>query len=132
MKRRYLKRASVRGSVIFTAAGLTGEGRILDLTVPGCMVESDLSPQKGDCVTLRMFIPQFGATFNVSMGVVRWVKSGRFGVEFIAMKQKDRLRYNLCVSKCLRGNTSTPKTYSNQPGTVNWHLKEYSLSGSHQ
>jgi PilZ domain-containing protein len=132
MKRRYLQRASVRGSVIFTVAGLTGEGQILDLTVPGCMVESDLSPQKGDSVTLRMFIPQFGATFNVSMGVVRWVKGDRFGVEFIAMKQKDRLRYNLCVAKCLQGKTSTPKTYSNQPGTINWHLKEYSLSESHK
>jgi hypothetical protein len=128
MKRRYLQRAAVRGSVIFTVAGLTGEGQVLNLTVPGCMVESTLSPQKGDCVTLRLFIPQFGTTFHVSMGIVRWVKGGRFGVEFIAMKQKDRLRYNACVAQYLRGKTSTPKTYSSEPDSVNWHLEEYSLS----
>lgn len=112
MKPRYVQRASVRGSVDFTVAGLTGKGQILNLTVPGCMVESTVAPQKGDCMTLCLLIPQFGATFHVSMGVVRWVKGGRFGVEFIAMNQKDRLRYNACVAKCLLGKTSTQKTYA--------------------
>ncbi len=129
MKRRYLQRASVRGSVVFTVAGLTGEGEVLNLTVPGCMIESTLTPGKGDCMTLRLFIPQFCAAFSVSMGVVRWVKGRRFGVEFIAMKQKDRLRYNACVAKYLQGKTGSPKHYGSEPGSVNWHLEEYSLVG---
>ena len=112
MKPRYVQRASVRGSVDFTVGGLMGKGQILNLTVPGCMVESPLAPHKGDCMTLSLSIPQFGATFHVSMGVVRWVKGDRFGVEFIAMNQKDRLRYNACVAKCLLCKSSTQKTYA--------------------
>ena len=127
MKPRYVQRASVRGSAIFTVAGLTCEGQILNLTVPGCMIESTVTPQKGDSVSLRLFIPRFGANFDVSMGIVRWVKDGRFGVEFIAMEQKDRLRYNACVAKYLLGKTSGQKQSSSEPGSVNWHLAEYSL-----
>ncbi len=128
MKCRYLQRVGVKGSAIITVGALKGEGQVLNLTVPGCMIESTLSLQKGDCVTLRLSIPQFCASFSVSMGIVRWVKGGKCGVEFIAMKEKDRLRYNACVAKYLQGKNRTPKHYGNEPGAINWHLEKCSLA----
>ena len=99
MKDRYSQRVPVDASVIFTVGGLTYEGQVLNLTVPGCMVESPISPQKGDCMPLRLFIPEFQTSFDVSMGVVRWVNGRRFGLEFIGMEQNERLRYNACVAE---------------------------------
>ena len=124
MNHRYSQRTCVNGFVTFTVEGITGEGRILDLTVPGCMVESSLSPRTGDCITLRLFISRKRERFDVSMGIVRWAHSGRFGVEFIAMDQKDRLRFNRHLARCLHRNKSTSQICGSQLGVINWHLEE--------
>jgi hypothetical protein len=63
---------------------------------------------------------------------VRWVDGSRFGVEFIEMDQKERLRYNATVDKLIQhqANSHTPssrKRYSRQPGGLNWHLEEYGV-----
>ncbi len=84
-------------------------------------------------MTLRVRLPEVGATFHVARGVVRWVQGSRFGVEFIAKDQKDRLRYNATVGEFLQRQAASParpdqKRYSGQPGGVNWHLEEREVS----
>lgn len=132
MKPRYYPRAMVKASAIFTGGGFTGEGHVLDLTVPGCLIESRFSAKKGDSLTLRLAFPQAGATFLVARAVVRWVDGPRFGVEFIEMDQKERLRYNATVDKLLQHQAASHaqpsrKRYSRQPGGLNWHLEEYGV-----
>ena len=56
----------------------------------------------GDSVTLRLGLPQEGDTIRVALGVVRWVQGAPFGVEFIEMDQKERLRYNATVDNFLQ------------------------------
>jgi hypothetical protein len=53
------------------------------------------------------------------MGIVRWAHSGRFGVEFIAMDQKDRLRFNKRLARCLQRNKTTSQIYGDQLGAIN-------------
>ena len=101
MRPRYYPRVAVQGSAIFTVGGFTGKGQVLDLTVPGCLIDSPLVPNKGDSLVLRMNLPQEGATFRVARGVVRWVLGTCFGVEFIEMDHRERLRYNATVDKLL-------------------------------
>lgn len=136
MKPRYYPRAVVQGSAVFTVGGLTGEGQVLDLTVPGCLIDSPLSPKRGDSLELCLGLPQVGATFRVALGVVRWVQGSCFGVEFIAMDPKERLRYNATVGKFLQHQAASharpdQKSYSRQPGGVNWHLEEHGVSTTH-
>jgi hypothetical protein len=112
---------------------LTGKGQVLDLTVPGCLIDSPLSPKKGDALTLRLGFPQVEVTFHVALGVVRWVQGTRFGVEFIEMDQQERLRYNATVSNLLQQQAASlarpnQKTYNRQLGGVNWHLDEHGVS----
>lgn len=130
MKPRYYPRAIVKASAIFTGSGFTGEGDVLDLTVPGCLIQSRFSAKKGDSLTLRLAFAQTGVTFLVARAVVRWVEGSRFGVEFIEMDQKERLRYNATVDKLIQHQAnshaqSAKKRYSRQPGGLNWHLDEY-------
>jgi hypothetical protein len=100
---------------------------VLDLTVPGCLIESPLSPQKGDSLALRVKMLQAGASFRVARGVVRWVQGSRFGVEFIEMDPHERQRYNAIVDKLLQQQAARHdrQSYSRQPGGVNWHLDEH-------
>lgn len=45
MKLRYYLRAALQGSVVFTGNGLMADkGQVLDRTVPGCLINSPLSP----------------------------------------------------------------------------------------
>ena len=68
MKLRYYLRVIVQGSAVVTVGGFTGEGQVRDLTVPGCLIDSPLSPNKGDLPVLHMNLPQEGATFRVALG----------------------------------------------------------------
>ena len=133
MKARYYPRAVVHATALFTVDGLMGEGQVLNLTVPGCLIDSPLSPKKGDALTLRLRLPKPEDTFHVALGIVRWVQGSRFGVEFIQMDQKERVRYNALVRRLLKQQATSHSRleqtrYSQQPGGVNWHLEEHGLS----
>ena len=133
MKPRYHPRVMVQASAVFTMGGLTGEGQVLDLTVPGCLIDSPLSPQKGDSLALHVELPEARAAFRVALGVVRWVQGTRFGVEFIEMDQQERLRYNAVVGNLLQQQAARharpdQQSYSRQPGGGNWHLDEHEVS----
>jgi hypothetical protein len=133
MNPRYYPRVVVQGSAVFTVNGFTGEGRVLDLTVPGCLIDSPFAPNEGDSLTLRVTLPQESTPFRVTRGVVRWVRGSCFGVEFIEMNQQERVRYNTTVSTLLHRQTACharpdQTNYSRQPGGVNWHLEEHGVS----
>jgi hypothetical protein len=133
MKPRYSPRALVQAAAVFTVNGFTGEGRVLDLTVPGCSIDSPCPPTQGDTVTLRVSVPQRGASFLVALAVVRWVQGSRFGVEFIQMEQPDRLRYNALVGTLLHQQGIAPQPAAAQTDgwhqhSVNWHLDTHGVA----
>jgi hypothetical protein len=97
----------VQGSAVFIVDGFTHEGQVLDLSVPGCLIDSPVSPKKGDSLTLCLDLPQVGALFCVARAVVRWVQGSRFGVEFIEMDQTERLHYNAAVANFLQHQTAS-------------------------
>lgn len=132
VKERYSHRVSVRGSVNFAVGNCKGKGRILNLTIPGCMVETHYSLKKGDCMSLSLFIPEFLATLDVSKGIVRWVEGRRFGVDSVRVEQKQRLRYNACVARCLRSSTTTCKSDDRGPETVNLSPEDLEKTECHK
>ena len=127
MKPRYYPRAVAQGSAVFTVGGLTDDGQVLDLTVPGCLIDCPLSPKMGDSLTLCLDLPQVGATFHVALGVVRWVQWSRFGVEFSRWTNTSGgattpLSTRSFTSRQPSHARPDQKSDSRQPGPVNWHL----------
>ena len=105
---RFYPRVQVKASASIIGCGFTGNGTVLDVTVPGCLIESRLPVRKGDSLTLRVTIPQVRATFLVARAVVRWVDGLRFGVEFIEMQSKERVRFNATVDRLLQQQGPLP------------------------
>jgi len=74
-----------------------GEGSVYDLSSGGCATES-LSPiQKGDYLSLQLYLPIDHAPtipLTVEVAVTRWAIQQKFGVEFIRMppEHQERLR----------------------------------------
>lgn len=67
MKPRYYPRAVVQGSAVFAGEGRTGEGTVLDLTVPGCLIDSPCPPHKGDSLELCLDLPHWSSGSQVGV-----------------------------------------------------------------
>jgi PilZ domain len=91
MNARYSMRTPVTGTAaIDDANGVHGQGRVLNLSVPGCLLETSLLLHVGQPVQLTMTFSD-GKAMNVGLAVVRWIKERRAGMEFIRMSVQDQV-----------------------------------------
>lgn len=97
MKSRYSERVSVQCLVVFAGDSMAGEGRVLDISLPGCLLESIETVKPGDYVRLRLFLPDKKTPLNVSLAAVRWADGCRFGVEFIRTSDEEQGRLDRFV-----------------------------------
>ena len=131
MKPRYHKRIHITSPVIFTIGPRVGEGHALDLTVPGCLIESPVSVKKRDYLQLKLFVPGLASPVAVALAAVRWTNGFRFGVEFIKMEEQEQRQLNHVMARHLSNRTLKQEWTRHQfsePGGQNWHLETYSLT----
>lgn len=95
---RYRGRLALRCSIVFADGTQTGEGQVRDVSVPGCLVESPVPLKVGAYLQLRLFLPDHQPPLLVSLAAVRWVQGLRFGLEFVRMEEKARIRLNRFVA----------------------------------
>jgi PilZ domain len=84
------ERIPLQCSIIVANGVQTGEGRVLNVSGRGCLVEAPLLIKAGDHLQLRLFLPDTDLSLCVSLAVVHWAHAFRFGVEFIKMGEKHR------------------------------------------
>ncbi len=96
MKPRYSDRKHMTGTVTLSCDGRVGEGHLVDLTVPGCQVETTLALERGHCVQVCLHLDH-RKPMRIDLGVVRWAKDGKAGIEFIRMAEADQLRLRFYV-----------------------------------
>ncbi len=132
MKARYSERIHAKGRVIIAVGSHVNEGRILNLTVPGCLLEGPLCMNMGDSIKLKLFLPGLHSPFSVELAVVRWINGFQFGVEFIKMGERDQRQLHQFIAQD-RSDQALKKKGTRQqfsdPGGQNWHLETYSLAG---
>jgi hypothetical protein len=92
MKHRYSPRVPVEGSAVFANDEMTGEGRVIDLSLPGCLLETPKSVRSGEYVRLKLSLPDKKSPMNVPLAVVRWAVGNRIGLEFIRSSEEDQAR----------------------------------------
>ena len=130
MKPRYKERIRIKGKAVFSNGSHTGEGRVLDLTSPGCLIESaGIAVPKGQSLQLNISLHGEKRPLMVTLGVVRWTNGRLFGVEFIKMDEANRLVLNYFVSQHLLdlARVGSATTAFSEPGGRNWHLETYSV-----
>lgn len=99
MKPRYKERLRLEGQVVFTNGSQAGKGRLLDLTSPGCLIESaGIAVPKGQSLQLTIWLHGQPHPLKVTLAVVRWTNGNQFGVEFIKMDEANRLALNRMMS----------------------------------
>ena len=107
MKPRYKPRIRLRFPVTFTWGARVGKGQVLDLTLPGCLIESSVAFEDAPSLQLELFLPGLKFPVSVALGVVRWTQGKRFGVEFIKMHEsQQRILQRSVAQHCADGSTS--------------------------
>lgn len=98
MRTRYSQRISVSCSVIFAGNDGVGEGRILDLSLPGCLLQGADTLKTGDYVQLRIFLPDLQTPLHIPLAAVRWVNGFKVGLEFIRTSHQEQKRLEQFVN----------------------------------
>ena len=80
MKQRYTKREPVQSTCILSCEGMMGQGQLLNLSVPGCLLKTSMK------------LPTSATALQVKLAAVRWAKNGQVGLEFIRMSETDQTR----------------------------------------
>ena len=99
MNHRYSERIPVECGAVFLGENMCGEGRVIDVSLPGCLMESPELVKVGDYMRLRLFLPDQAAPLNVPLAVVRRVEGSFFGLEFIRSSSEDQARLTRYVRR---------------------------------
>jgi PilZ domain-containing protein len=97
-KARSGERIAIQCSIVLANGIQVGDGRVLDMSGHGCLVESSVPVKVGDNIQVRLSLPEPEPSMRVPRAAVRWTQGFRFGVEFIGMEEKDRVRLNRFVA----------------------------------
>ena len=97
MQTRYSQRVGTDCSVIFSGGNGVGEGRIVNLSLPGCLLESTAQISSNDYIRLRLFMPDEQVPLEVNLAAVRWVDGSRIGLEFIRTSEDAQRRLERLV-----------------------------------
>jgi hypothetical protein len=99
MVKRYGPRVEIPCKVVLAGDESYYEGRVLDVSLPGCLIECVHTLHKGDYVQLRLFFPDQARPMNVPLAAVRWIEGSRVGVEFIRSSKDDQIRLATLVQQ---------------------------------
>jgi hypothetical protein len=102
---RYSSRKNERGKVTLTVNGLVGEGILLNISVPGALIETGVPLATGQFVHIRLTIAM--QQIRVNLAAVRWVNGPRAGIEFIRMSEEDQARLRWYVGFVEKRRVST-------------------------
>jgi hypothetical protein len=101
--RREYDRMEMRFPVTFSGQDITGEGELLNVSMGGCSFHTGANLTTGMILKLGLQISNDVAPVIVDAAVVRNVRSGGVGIEFLQWQQSERERLQLFIRGLLIG-----------------------------
>ena len=90
-------------SITFTGQGVSGEGLVLDVAMGGCTFSTDADLAIGTVLKVDLRLSAAVLPVIVDAAVVRNVRAGIAGVEFVRWQESERERLQLFVTGMLIG-----------------------------
>jgi hypothetical protein len=75
-----------------------GQGRTLDLSVGGCMIETDLPVVVGALFECRIYVPGLDWPLRIDNARVRWVKANTFGIQFMKIHPDEEAKLKQIIA----------------------------------
>jgi c-di-GMP-binding flagellar brake protein YcgR len=86
-KREY-SRVKAEFSLTFKVKDMESRGRLVDLSLRGCAMESDHELKRGDVLQVTLKMPNGKQPVEIDTAVVRYSQGIRHGLEFLTIKDK--------------------------------------------
>jgi hypothetical protein len=97
MSTRRTPRVTLRCPILIEGDDYFADGQLVDISSPGCGIETNHPLQPGEYVQLRMMTWVGIPHFTVSLSKLRWVDHGRCGVEFLLMQDDEQARLKKAI-----------------------------------
>jgi hypothetical protein len=99
-ERRKYARIPVWHRVTLSGKDGTGDGVLLDLSIKGCGIQSEMSVHPKENLSLAIHLSASHPPIEVQTAIVKSVSGNRFGLEFLQMEPTEKKRLYLHM-KCL-------------------------------
>ena len=102
-KREYA-RVPAEFSLTFKGKQVDGKGRLVDLAIRGCAMETDEVVKRGDVLQVTLKMPNGRPPVDIEAAVVRYSQGIRLGLEFLRMGEKSEKELREFVQERLDRN----------------------------
>ena len=75
-----------------------GQGRTLDLSTGGCMIETDFPVVEGASFECRIYVPGLDWPLRIDEAQVRWVKANTFGIQFMKIQRDEEVKLKQVIA----------------------------------
>lgn len=90
--RREYERLPVNFPATFAAGGVNGQGLVVDISIGGCSFHTEAQLAEGNILRMVLQVPNETHPVNLQAAIVRTIRSGRAGVEFLEFENGERER----------------------------------------
>jgi len=101
MELRSSMRVAVTYPVRLLSDSMIGQGTVINLSAPGCAVQTDLPVKPGDYLELQVMAPDQARPLTVGLAKVRWAAHQKAGIEFIRVRRDDQSRIQRLIGRLL-------------------------------
>lgn len=111
---RQYERIGIRFPVLFSSAKTVGKGVVTDISVGDCAIQTTLTLTQGDHLKLELYAKSGRPPIVVERAVIRSVRPGVIGVQFVEMADTEKARLNRLVGDMV-GVPIAPLSHSTAP-----------------
>jgi len=90
--RREYERVPARFPITFDARAVQGRGLAVDISMAGCTFHTETELAEGSILQMRLEVPQETSPVRVEAVIIRTLRAGRVGVEFVQFESGERER----------------------------------------
>jgi hypothetical protein len=105
--RRAMPRLRVQFRTTFSGSTiLEGTGVMLDLSMGGCRIESQVTVEPGVSLELRIYAPDIEWPLMIEAASVQWVSDQTFGLAFFQIRDTEHQRLEQVISDLMEGEST--------------------------
>ena len=101
MELRSSTRVAVTYPVRLSGDSMIGQGTVINLSAPGCAIETTLPVQPGDYLELHLMTPDQARPLTVGLAKVRWTTQQKAGIEFIRVRGDEQSRLQRLIDQVM-------------------------------
>ena len=98
MEKRQQPRFTAQFRSTFSGGQREGQGRTLDLSTGGCMIETDFPVVVGTSFECRIYVPRLDWPLRIDEAQVRWVRARTFGIQFTKIQPDDEAKLKRAIA----------------------------------